>query len=232
MSNKALKPVSDRQSIDQFLAEVKQLPKSGQPGRGRLIFALDATASRAPTWDQASHLQAELFRVTEAQGGLSIQLCYYRGYGEFKATPFVQKTQALRQQMTAVSCLGGLTQIERVLAHARSETQQKPIQAVIFIGDCCEESVDPLCHLAGELGILKTPVFMFQEGQDPHARLVFQQISQLSGGAYAPFDRNSPQVLQDLMAAVAVFASGGRAALTDFSKRRGGAVLRLTQQLK
>lgn len=232
MSNKALKPVSDRNSIDQFLTAVKQLPKSGPSGPGRLMFALDATASREPTWDQASHLQAELFRVTEARGGLSIQLCYYRGYREFKATPFVQNTQVLRQQMTAVKCLGGLTQIERVLAHARAETQQQRVQAVIFIGDCCEEAVDPLCHLAGELGILKTPVFMFQEGLDPHARLVFQQVSQLSGGAYAPFDRQSPQVLKDLLAAVAVYASGGRQALADFSKRQGGAVLRLTQQLK
>lgn len=231
MSNKAIKPVSDRQSIDQFLAEVKQLPKNTS-GQGRLMFALDATASREPTWDQASHLQSELFRVTEQRGGLAIQLCYYRGYGEFQATPFVRNTQALRQQMTGVRCLGGLTQIKRVLAQARTETSKQQVHAVIFIGDCCEESVDPLCHLAGELGILKTPVFMFQEGHDPHARLVFQQISQLSGGAYAPFDRHSPEVLQDLLAAVAIYASGGRQALTDFSKRQGGAVLRLTQQLK
>ncbi|OEY67526.1 hypothetical protein [Marinobacter sp. X15-166B] len=231
MADKELRAKSDKQAIDQFIHQVRTLPKGGG-GQGRLIFALDATASREATWDQACHLQSELFLATRALGGLSIQLCYYRGFREFKATGFVSQTGQLLQLMNAVTCLGGHTQISRVLAHARDETRAKPVKAVVFIGDCCEEPVDDLCHLAGELGMLRTPVFMFHEGGDAHARAVFQQVSKLSGGAYAPFDRNSPRVLKDLMAAVAVYASGGAKALQDFSSRSSPEVKRLTRQIR
>lgn len=231
MSEKELRTKSDKQSIDQFIHEVQKLPKQGS-GQGRLIFALDATASREATWDQACHLQSELFMAARDLGGLAIQLCYYRGFGEFKATKFVTETGQLLNLMNGVSCLGGHTQIKKVLAHAVKETRKEAVKAVVFIGDCCEEPVDELCHRAGELGMLRTPVFMFHEGNDAHARAVFEQVSKLSGGAYAPFDRNSPQILKDLMAAVAVYASGGAKALEDFSSRSSAEVKRLTKQIR
>ena len=231
MSDKELRTKSDKQSIDQFIHQVRKLPKQGR-GQGQLIFALDATASREATWDEACHLQSELFVAARDLGGLAIQLCYYRGFGEFKATGFVTETGQLLSLMNGVSCLGGRTQVSRVLAHAVKETRAKAVKAVVFIGDCCEEPVDELCHTAGELGMLRTPVFMFHEGDDAHARAVFQQVSKLSGGAYAPFDRNSPQVLKDLMAAVAVYASGGTRALQDFSSRSSLEVRRLTRQIR
>lgn len=230
MSDKELRKRSDTQAIEQFIHQVRTLPKQGK--RGRLIFALDATASREATWDQACHLQSELFMATRDVGGLAIQLCYYRGFGEFKATGFVTETGQLLKLMNGVTCLGGHTQIGRVLAHAMRETRAEAVSAVVFIGDCCEEPVDKLCHTAGELGMLRTPVFMFHEGYDAHARAVFQQVSKLSGGAYAPFDRDSPQVLKDLMAAVAVYASGGTRALRDFSSRASPDVKRLTRQIR
>ncbi|MFT5987767.1 MAG: hypothetical protein ACI912_001267 [Marinobacter psychrophilus] len=235
MSDKELRKKSDKQSIDQFIHQIRKLPKQdGGPSgeQGRLIFALDATASREATWDQACHLQSELFLATRDLGGLAIQLCYYRGYGEFKATRFVNQTSQLLKLMNGVSCLGGRTQIHRVLAHAREETRAKAVKAVVFIGDCCEEPVDELCHIAGELGMLRTPVFMFLEGADAHAKAVFQQVAKLSGGAYAPFNSNSPQMLKDLMAAVAVYASGGAKALQDYSSRSSQEVKRLTQQIR
>ncbi|MCK2151287.1 VWA domain-containing protein [Marinobacter alexandrii] len=231
MSDKELRTKSDKQSIEQFIHQVQKLPKGGGV-KGRLIFALDATASREATWDEACHLQSELFLAAQDLGGLAIQLCYYRGFREFKATGFVTETGQLLGLMNGVSCLGSRTQISRVLAHAMSETRTQPVKAVVFIGDCCEEPVDELCHTAGELGMLRTPVFMFHEGDDAHARAVFQQVSKLSGGAYAPFDRNSPQMLKDLMAAVAVYASGGAKALEDFSSRSSPEVKRLTKQIR
>lgn len=231
-SGKAIRPKSDRQAIDQFINDVKSLPAQQSGSQGRLIFALDATASREPTWDQACDLQSELFLATRDLGGLAIQLCYYRGFQEFKATRFVSQTDQLLSLMNGVRCLGGRTQIDRVLKHAVAETRRDPVKAVIFIGDCCEEPVDELCHSAGELGMLRTPVFMFHEGPDPHARAVFQQVSKLSGGAYAPFDRNSPELLKELLSAVAVYASGGTKALQDFSRSGSQAVKRLTQQIR
>jgi len=231
MSDKPLVRRSDRSAIDAFIDKVNTLPVNVE-SQGRLIFALDATASREATWDQASDLQSALFLAAQDLGGLSIQLCYYRGFREFKATNFVSQTTQLLKLMSRVNCLGGITQIERVLRHALQETRARPVKAVVFIGDCCEESVDELCHAAGELGMLRTPVFMFQEGDDPHARAVFKQVSLLTGGAYAPFDRNSPQALKELLGAVAVYASGGAKALKDYSSRSSAEVKRITQQIK
>ncbi|WP_404366090.1 VWA domain-containing protein [Marinobacter sp.] len=231
MSEKSLRPKSDSSAIDAFIDQARNLPATTE-GRGRLIFALDATASREATWDQACHLQSELFLATRDLGGLAIQLCYYRGYGEFKSTAFVNQTGRLLELMNGVSCLGGRTQISRVLGHALKETRSEPVSAVVFIGDCCEEPVDELCHTAGELGMLRTPVFMFHEGNDAHARAVFQQVSKLSGGAWAPFDRSSPQVLKELLGAVAVYASGGAKALQDYTSRSSAEVKRLTKQLR
>lgn len=231
MSDKSIQPRSGQHDIDQFIRQVKEMTVA-QSTQGRLMFALDATASRKPTWDQACQLQSELFLATQDIGGLAVQLCYFRGFGEFNASPWLTNTQQLLRKMNGVEVLGGHTQIRKVLQQALKETRQHRVSAVIFIGDCCEESVDDLCQKAGELGLLRTPVFTFHEGGDAHAEAAFRQISKLSGGAYAPFDHNSPGILKDLLAAVAVFATGGARALENFSTRQGQHVKLLTQQLK
>ena len=75
---------SSQSELDRFLQKVASTPTSGRTGdRGRLIFALDATASREPTWDQATHIQSEMFAETRSLGGLEIQLVFYRGFLEF-----------------------------------------------------------------------------------------------------------------------------------------------------
>lgn len=89
------------------------------------MFALDATASRGPTWDHACHIQAQMFEETANLGGLEIQLCYYRGFNEFRTTDWLTNTVDLQHRMAAVRCLGGQTQIHKVLQHALKETRQK-----------------------------------------------------------------------------------------------------------
>ena len=133
--------------------------------------------------------------------------------------------------MTAVTCLGGQTQIGRVLNHALKESRREKVNAVVFVGDCMEEDIDKLCHHAGELGLLGVPVFMFHEGGEPVARRAFEQIARLSGGAYCPFDASSAQQLKELLSAVAVFAAGGRPALADYSRGKGEVVRQLSYQV-
>jgi len=205
-------------NIDAFLAKVKATPAPSTGGRGRLIFAMDATASRQAQWDNALHIQAEMFQAAEELGGLDIQLIYYRGFGECRASRWYTDPAELRRAMLTVSCLGGHTQIRKVLARAGKETREKPVQAVVFVGDCMEESADDLCQRAGELGLLKTPLFMFQEGRDALATDTFQQMAKLSGGAWCPFDAASAETLKRLLKAVAVYAAGGRKALANHSK--------------
>jgi len=231
-ADKDLPQKSSRAAIDAFVKQVRSTPalKAGRE-RGRLMFAMDATASREPTWDRACQIQGEMFSETAALGGLDIQLCYYRGFGEFEASPWLSSAPALLQRMTGVSCRGGHTQIEKLLRQAIAQHKQKKVQALVFVGDCMEEDVDRLCHLAGQLGVLGLPAFMFHEGTDAVAQRAFREIARLSRGAYCPFDSHSAGQLRDLLSAVAVYAAGGQAALQDFSKNRDEVVLKLTRQL-
>jgi len=219
-------------AVDAFLKKLASMPSVRPAGpRGRLIFALDATASRQPTWDTACQIQAEMFAAVGQLGGLDVQLAYYRGFREFSASPWVDNAAELTQRMTGVGCLGGHTQIGRVLKHAIAEMRRQRVNALVFVGDCMEEQADDLCDLAGQLGMLGLPVFLFHEGRDEVAAATFQQIARLSGGAYCPFDAASARQLAELLRAVAVFAAGGLKALSDYGRQTGGPALLLTRQL-
>jgi hypothetical protein len=196
------------------------------------MFAMDATASREPTWDRACQLQGEMFHATDGLGGLEVQLVFYRGFGECKASPWVASSSELVRRMVAVRCLGGQTQIGRVLTHCIRETEARKVNALVFVGDCMEENVDALCHDAGRLGLVGVPAFMFQEGRDPVAERAFRQIARLTNGAYCSFDAASAQQLKELLSAVAVYAAGGRIALEDYGRRAGGAVRLIASQVK
>jgi hypothetical protein len=222
-----------RAEVDAFLRQIAAAPVAVRSGTmGHLIFALDATASRQPTWDRASHIQAEMFTETAALGGLAIQMCYFRGFAEFHAAPWLTDGRELVRRMTAVTCLSGTTQITRVLRHAIAEAARTRINALVYVGDAMEESAETLAELAGQLGLLGIPAFVFQEGDEPVARRAFQQIAQLTNGAYMSFDAASAKALRDLLTAVAVYAAGGRKALADYARHAGGDVLRLTRQLR
>jgi len=218
--------------VDAFLRDLRRAPTRAPGSRGRLIFALDATASREPTWDRACRIQGEMFEATASLGGLDVKLAYYRGFNECKASRWLTSAAELHRVMRAVFCVGGETQIERVLAHALSETRKQRVGALIFVGDAMEENVDRLCQLAGELGLNGVPVFVFHEGNNPVAAAAFRQIAKLSRGAYLRFDSGSADRLKELLAAVAVYATGGYRALADYGRKKGGEVLRLTAQLQ
>ena len=232
MGEKLPEKASSAGQVDAFLKKLAVMPAVRPAGpRGRLIFALDATASRQPTWDQACMIQAQMFQAVGQMGGLDVQLVYYRGFHEFEAFPWLDNAAALTQRMTGVFCLGGRTQIARVLKHAIAETKGKRVNALVFVGDCMEEPADNLCHMAGQLGVLGLPIFLFHEGREPLAAATFQQLARLSGGAYCPFDAGSAQQLTELLRAVAVYAAGGLKALQDYSRNAGGKTLLLTRQL-
>jgi hypothetical protein len=219
-----------RAEIDAFLGRVKELAPTTQPGqRGRLIFALDATMSRQPTWDTACRLQADMFREAAAIGGLDVQLVYYRGLGECRASRWISQTERLGTLMERIECRGGHTQLGKILAHAKRETQGAKVQTLVFVGDAMEEKLDDLCHAAGELGLLGVPAFMFQEGFDPITEQAFREIARLTGGAYCRFDPGAAHQLAELLRAAAAYAAGGLRALADLSARQSGATKLLAQ---
>jgi hypothetical protein len=226
-------PASARSEIDAFLAQVRTLAPRTEPGkRGRLVFALDATMSRQPTWDTACRLQADMFREAESIGGLDIQLAYYRGLAECRVSGWVSGAERLAQLMSAIDCRGGRTQIGKIIAHAKRETRATKVQALVFVGDAMEEKLDDLCHAAGELGLLAVPAFMFQEGGDPVAEQAFREIARLTRGAYCRFDPGAAHELGELLRAAAAYAAGGMRALADLSARRDAGAIRLLQQMR
>jgi hypothetical protein len=224
---------STRSEIDSFLDQVKSLASTTRAGqRGRLIFALDATMSRQPLWDTACRLQADMFREAAAIGGLDIQLVYYRGLSECRASSWVSQAERLASLMERIDCRGGHTQIGKIIAHAKRETQADKVQALVFVGDAMEEKLDDLCHAAGELGLLGVPAFMFQEGDDPIAEQAFRELARLTRGAYCRFDPGAAHQLAELLRAVAAYAAGGMRALADLGARRQAGAIRLLEQMK
>jgi hypothetical protein len=222
---------SSRAEVDAFLEQVRTLQPAGS-GRGRLIFAMDATMSRQPSWDLALQLQSEMFQAVKEVGGLDVQLVYFRGFNECQASRWVGDPDALARLMRQVSCQGGHTQIRKVLSHARQETEKTKVNALVYVGDCMEEDIDQLSQLAGELGLVGVPVFLFQEGHEPTAERAFREIARLSRGAYCRFDAGSARQLRELLRAVAVYATGGRKALQNFSdESKSSAAVALLQQL-
>lgn len=215
------KSISTRStSVKAFLEQASKVPVPAESkSLGRLIFGMDATASREPCWDMACQIQADMFTETAALGQLQIQLCYYQGYGEFYATNWTQNATQLQQEMTSVRCKSGQTQIQRILKHTLSQANDHKINALVFIGDHMEELADKLLETAGQLALRGIPVFIFHEGSDPIAEQTFRRISKITKGAYCRFDQSSAEQLRALLNAVAIYAVGGLSALNTHSQR-------------
>lgn len=228
-SNAPVSAAAPGRAVDDFIEKARGVVRAS--GRGRLIFALDATMSRQPTWDVAQSIQGEMFAQTSAQGGLDVQLVYFRGFSECRASSFVSGGRGLGALMSKISCRGGQTQIAKVLRHALSEAQASRVGALVYIGDAMEERADDLCALAGQLGLLGVKTFMFHEGGDARAGATFREIARLSGGAYAQFDQQAPGRLAALLAAAAAYAVGGRPELERRAKSGEGAALLLLSQM-
>jgi hypothetical protein len=206
------KPKRDAGSeIDAFVQRSRALKAATakQRGHGRVIFALDATASRQPTWDLACQLQAEMFREVT---NLDVQLLFYRGFGECRASAWVSSGERLANLMSGIICHAGMTQIGKVLAHGRRETEKTKVAALAFVGDAMEENIDELAVTAGELGRLGVKAFMFQEGDDPKVEHAFREIARLTHGAYCKFDAGAASELAQLLRAVAAYAAAAYAA--------------------
>src|SRR5258706_12859934 len=222
---------SASEDIAAFVAKARAMSPNTAGAKGRLVFALDATMSRQPTWDMACALQADMFREAAALGSLDIRLVYYRGFNECRASGWISDGAQLAKLMGKIDCRGGNTQISKVLSEARREAVASGVRAVVFVGDAMEERVDELCAKAGEHGLLKVPVFMFQEGHDGIAEPAFLEISRLAVGPSGRFEPGAAAQLRELLRAAAAYAAGGREALLLMSKT-GSSAAKLLGQMK
>lgn len=222
---------SSRAQIDAFLGAASRVPALREV-KGRLIFAIDATMSRQPSWDRAAAIQSDMFGVAQAIGGLAVQLVYFRGHGEFSASEWTVTPAALATRMSEVRCRSGLTQLRRVLDHAVTEARTTRVGALVYVGDCFEEHGPSAAKAAAALALRGVPAFMFHEGEDPSAASMFQEVARLTKGVYARFDAGAAAQLRELLMAAAVYATGGDVALREYGEATGGEVLRLSRRLR
>lgn len=233
MANIKPRQGSEQGDVEAFLERVRETPPPVASGaRGRLVLAMDATMSRQPSWDAAQAIQGDMFAEAGRVGGLDVQLVYFRGFHECRASKWTADTQSLARLMSRIRCMGGKTQILRVLKHVKSEAAAGKVNACVYVGDALEEPIDAIADIAGEIGLLGIPVFMFQEGRDGRAEQGFREVARLTRGAYFRFGHDSGQILRELLSAVAVYAAGGMKALSSHSAARGGTATLLLQQMK
>jgi hypothetical protein len=218
-------PTSHTKRVADFLSKVQA------SHRGRLIFIVDATGSRQPTWDASARLQAQMFEEAGKLGTLDVQLVYFSGLeeymGECKPSGWTSDGREMARLMARVTCHTGHTQIGRALEHARKEHQAQPINAIVYIGDMCEEPAQTLYDAMAALS--GVPCFIFQEGDDQLAAQIFKEMVRLSKGAYSQFRPGAERELAELLRAVAAFATGGLTALAD---QRTDSARKLLGQLK
>jgi hypothetical protein len=203
MPNVLASAASDKAQVMEFLDKITARP--------RLIFALDATMSRQGVWDMACQLQNAMFAEVNKISGLEVQLLWYRGASECKASNWTRNANDLARAMRQIRVEGGYTQIGRMFAHIKKEHAQQPISCAILVGDAVEETPDVLFGAAQGL----PPLFLFQEGQDEKVAEVFKQLARITRGAHCQFDAGAARELADLLRAVARFAVGGVKALQD-----------------
>ncbi|MFS8038203.1 VWA domain-containing protein [Xanthobacter sp. AM11] len=219
--------MSAADDVARFLAAARAVPPvRPADGRGRLAFALDATGSRQPTWTLACDIQADMFAAAAAHGGLDMQIVYYRGAGECRASPFVGDAATLGGLMRRISCVPGLTQIRRIIDHLGREAARSGLKAAVFVGDALEEDEGALAEAAGQLALHGVRLFVFQEGHDARVERAFRALAAVTGGAYCRFDPSAAAQLRQLLAAVAAYAAGGRTALA--ARQDAGARLLLS----
>jgi hypothetical protein len=192
------------------------------PKRPRLIFAVDATASREPAWAAARQVTDAL--VKALPGELDVALAVHGGSRVHTFTDFTNNAAALRDQAAGVHCHAGLTRLLPILA---ASLKHPAVRVVVYIGDVFEENLHRGRAVADSMGAQGTKLIVLHDTADPAARHhaeTFWDLAKRTGGCVLPFDASAPGRLRDLLSAVAVYAVGGEALLRERRRELPGAV--------
>ena len=196
---------------------------AGTPPRPRLVFAVDATASREPAWAAARKVTDTL--VQALPGALDVALAVHGGARVHTFTPFTNNAATLRDRAAGVTCEAGMTRLLPILS---TSLRRQAVRVVVYIGDVFEESLPQARQIADSLGLRGTKLIVLHDtSADPNARRdaeVFWDLAKRTGGCVLPFDASAPERLRDLLSAVAVYAVGGEKLLREKRKELPGAV--------
>ena len=196
--------------------------ETGTPCRPRLVFAVDATASREPAWAAARQVTDAL--VKALPGELDVALAVHGGSRVHTFTAFTSDASTLRDRAAGVACHAGMTRLLPILA---TSLKQQSVRVVIYIGDVFEESLPQGRQLADAMGGRGTKLIVLHDTADPGARRdaeVFWDLAKRTGGCVLPFDAGASGKLRDILSAVAVYAVGGEKLLRERRHALPGAV--------
>lgn len=195
---------------------------TGHASRPRLVFAVDATASREPAWAAARQVTDAL--VKALPGELDVALAVHGGGRVHTFTGFTNNAATLRDQAAGVTCQAGHTRLLPILS---ASGKQRNVRVIVYIGDVFEESLAAGRLIADTLGGQRTKLIVLHDALDPLARRdaeVFWDLAKRTGGCVLPFDASAPGRLRDLLSAVAVYAVGGETLLRARRHEQPGAV--------
>ncbi len=195
------------------------------PGRPRLVFGFDATASREPAWETARQVTDTLVRAVPGQ--LDVALAVHGGGTLHTFTDFTSNPNTLRDRAASIRCRSGATRLLAILQRALAAPG---VRAVTYIGDVYEESPTRGRRLADEMGRRGTKLFVLHDVADWTARRdaeIFLDLARRTGGCVLPFDASAPDRLRELLAAVAVYAVGGTKLLKAKRRELPGALVLL-----
>jgi hypothetical protein len=204
------------------LTHAEPPPDTHAPARPRLVFAVDATASREPAWAAARQVTDAL--VKALPGELDVALAVHGGSRVHTFTPFTNDPSTLRDHAAGVTCQAGLTRLLPILS---AGLKAPSVRVVVYIGDVFEESLAHGRLLADTMGRQSIRLIVLHDTVDPGARRdaeVFWDLARRTGGCVLPFDANAPGRLRDLLSAVAVYAVGGEKLLRERRHTLPGAV--------
>jgi hypothetical protein len=196
--------------------------ETGPSSRPRLVFAVDATASREPAWAAARQVTDAL--VKALPGELDVALAVHGGSRVHTFTAFTNDPATLRDRTAGVTCEAGLTRLLPILS---ASLKQPSVRVIVYIGDVFEENLSHGRNLADSLGQRGTKLIVLHDTADPSARRdaeLFWDLAKRTGGCVLPFDASAPGRLRDILSAVAVYAVGGEKLLRERRHALPGAV--------
>ncbi len=178
----------------------------------RLIVGLDLTGSREASLKHARVATAAMFDAIKSFGSVVVQLAYYRGITECKASRWHRDPAILSDAMRKLACEAGNTQIARLMQMALKEKEK--LSGLVFVGDHCEDDQDQLIAPAKEFGRRNMPLWIFHECSDENdralfAKPIFKNMAAVSGGIYVEFKPDSGAVLREVLASIAAFSTAG-----------------------
>jgi hypothetical protein len=192
------------------------------PGNPRVLLAL-ANHRHSPGWQRAKVLQRQMFEAA-AGNDLEMKFAFFgeddpKGVRRCRITTrWIADPDYMASLMDRAECnCGCYVHIGRVLQQAVKENQDRPMRAVVIVGDAFHDDqngLDEAALAANQLRREGTRVFLIQQGDDPHTTRKLQYLARVSGATYFRFDlKTQQQQFAAMLAVLSAYAAGGEEAV-------------------